>query len=540
MAAMDSSLQELFRERLRDLGDDDPRLRGILAPQAERGARKSGVTAQFLDNADEYHRRYNNVEWFRLVIRKMLAEAPGNEGTRFILDIGSGSGNSVIPLLDLYPQAYVVATDISPQLLLILREYLEARPEYRGRYGLVCMDANNDHYRPGAFDLAVGAAILHHIIAPQRVIDACASALRPGGSALFIEPFEVGQGVLRIAYRQILAEAARRRERGPGFKMLERMIVDHSARLRDKADPIFQVMDDKWVFTRTFFEAAAAGPLWEQCRIHAINGDLTPMVDQTRMILQLGIGADESALPAWAWDRIREHEGFFSRDGRRDMIFEGAVVLRRSAQPAARADGANARGTGWWWNPAEPGRGFFVEFQGDSAQCACCIYDDEGEPAWRVLGPPALDLSGAAPALRVKLGASSLALQPQNAMLAHDSRTGWWVEDSTTPSSSIVVEGLGERLMAALLAPDGWALLVGSRHWPQAYSGDWLRFSGGQRLSGPYRAPQSRTLGPGKLGWADDDCLVALLPDGRRRIYRRLAAGEAAPQNLRSTEKCAS
>jgi hypothetical protein len=60
-------------------------------------------------------------------------------------------------------------------------------------------------------------------------------------------------------------------------------------------------------------------------------------------------------------------------------------------------------------------------------------------------------------------------------------------------------------------------------------------------MGAAYRAPDApRTLGPGRIAWADEECLVALLPDGRRRIFRRLAADDAAPQNLRSTEKCAS
>jgi hypothetical protein len=421
---------------------------------------------------------------------------------------------------------------------VILRDYLEAKPGYRGRYGLVCMDANHDRFRPGTFDLAVGAAILHHIVDPRRVLHACASALRPGGAALFIEPFEVGHGVLRIAYRRVLAEAKRRGERAPGFEMLQRMVVDHEVRLRDKGDPIFDVVDDKWHFTRSFFENATRGPEWRECRVEAINGDLTPMVDQARMELRLGMGLDEKSLPKWAWDTIREHEGFFSRDARRDMIFEGAVVLRRSAKAAPRP--LDERRAGWWWNPAQPGRGFFIEFHAGRARAVCCAYADDGEPAWSLANPAALDLSRGAAQIRLRLPSSSVTLEPQHAGLPAGGHTGWWIEDRDAPAASIVVEALGDRVMAALLDVNGWALLVGS-HCAHGFEGEWLRFSGGQTLSGPYRAPAApRELGRASLAWAGDDCLVALLPDGRRQIYRRLGEGERAPQNLRSTENCAS
>ena len=208
---MTVDLQSLFAEPLVDLGEDDASLRGIFTPRSERGAEKRGVTDQFLENAADYHARYANVDHFRMLISNALATLKPPITPRTILDIGSGSGNSVIPLLDRFPDAFVVATDISPQLLAILRDHLAARPEYHGRFALVCMDASNDRYRVGAFDLAVGAAILHHVIEPMRVVSACGRALGAGGAAIFFEPFEMGHAVLSLVYRDIIAEADRKR-----------------------------------------------------------------------------------------------------------------------------------------------------------------------------------------------------------------------------------------------------------------------------------------------------------------------------------------
>jgi ubiquinone/menaquinone biosynthesis C-methylase UbiE len=535
---MSFALQECFSEPLHDLGEAQSRLRGIFVPASERGVRAGGVTAQFLEDAGEYHRRYDSMEGFRAVIARMLADHAAPAGMR-ILDVGSGSGNSVIPLLELYPEAFVVATDASPELLLILRDVLEARPACRGRYGLVCMDANNDRFRRGAFDLAVGAAILHHIVDPRRVLDACAGALRPGGAALFIEPFEPGHGVLRIAYRRILGEARRRGEGGAGFAMLERMVVDHETRLRDKSDPVFDTLDDKWYFTRAFFEAAVAGDAqWEGCRVEPLGSSPTPLADHALGELRLALDADASALPPWAWEILREHEGFFSRDGLRDLTFEAAVLLRRSA--LADRPAAAARRNGWWWDPAQPGRGFFIEFEGD-ARIACCVYDAEGAPAWRAADGASLVLSGRAYRLGLSLKGAPLRLEPQHLELPRGGKTGWWTQDAEPSPDSIVVEDLGNRVMAALLARDGWSLLVGSQRGPRVYEGKWLRFTGGQALGGPYRAPGApAVLGPGVLSWTGDESLIALGPDARRHVYRRLAPGAPAPQNLRSTEKCAS
>ncbi len=38
--------------------------------------------------------------------------------------------------------------------------------------------------------------------------------------------------------------------------------------------------------------------------------------------------------------------------------------------------------TGWWWNPAESGRGFSIEQQGNSIFYAAYLYDDSGSNAW--------------------------------------------------------------------------------------------------------------------------------------------------------------
>ena len=123
------NLGEVFAEPLVDLGDSDPAFAGIVTPRSALGAVKVGVTAQFLDHAEEYHRRYHDVDYWRFLIGNALEKAAitGEVGT--VIDIGSGSGNSVIPLSERFPRARIVATDISPQLLAILRQFLRQRPE---------------------------------------------------------------------------------------------------------------------------------------------------------------------------------------------------------------------------------------------------------------------------------------------------------------------------------------------------------------------------------------------------------------------------
>jgi hypothetical protein len=44
----------------------------------------------------------------------------------------------------------------------------------------------------------------------------------------------------------------------------------------------------------------------------------------------------------------------------------------------------NVPETGWWWNPQESGRGFFIEWQKGYADIAGYMYDDQGRPTWYI------------------------------------------------------------------------------------------------------------------------------------------------------------
>jgi hypothetical protein len=68
------------------------------------------------------------------------------------------------------------------------------------------------------------------------------------------------------------------------------------------------------------------------------------------------------------------------RDGsnRRDIALERFAFA--SGQPASSAAWQN----GWWLNPAEPGRGYFLEVQGNQAFIGAFMYGLGGEPVWYV------------------------------------------------------------------------------------------------------------------------------------------------------------
>ena len=479
-------VRDLFAEDLVDLGAEDARFRGIVTPRSEHHAEKRGVTSQFLEHAAEYDRQYSNVAHFRTLIDNALAVlrplAP-----RTILDIGSGSGNSVIPLLDRFPDAFVVATDISPQLLAILRDYLEGRSEYRGRYALVCMDACNDRYRAGVFDLAVGAAILHHVLEPERVVRACERALAPGGARHLLRTLCDRHGVLALAYDDIASEAFAAARIRAALARCAR-----SARTIRRARATGPIPRSSRSTTSGCSRARSSSPFahrgeWAECHVVPIHGDATPLTDQTRNSLALA-GASASELPAWAFDVIARYETAFAPEARRELVLECAVIMRTAGHERI----AHRAGSGWWWNPSESGRGFFFERRDGLGQLVCCAYEESGEPVWygtelaaarrakryaRTLDPVGVSR---APTVRSTLRFASTAVKrtcvwtvtsscsspstrrtrasrvPGDAPL-----TGVWLEDAETPEWAAVVELVGDHLVAAVLSPVEWILHVG-------------------------------------------------------------------------------
>ena len=55
-----------------------------------------------------------------------------------------------------------------------------------------------------------------------------------------------------------------------------------------------------------------------------------------------------------------------------DIVPNGLAAAPKSGQPES----------GWWWNPDEDGRGFFMEWQNGTIDLAGYMYDEQGNPVW--------------------------------------------------------------------------------------------------------------------------------------------------------------
>ena len=62
------------------------------------------------------------------------------------------------------------------------------------------------------------------------------------------------------------------------------------------------------------------------------------------------------------------------------------IALQRFpiSSSAAFANPSASFENGWWWNAAEPGRGYFLEVQGNQAFVSMFAYQDNGDAVWYV------------------------------------------------------------------------------------------------------------------------------------------------------------
>jgi SAM-dependent methyltransferase len=328
-------LSGFFKVPLRELSEQaGPALRGIYTPEPEIGAEKIGISDQFLANAEAYHERYSGSEHMEAVLRHAFRVAGVRENSSpMVLDIGTGSGtNSLLPMLSIFDRPKFVATDLSPDLLVILRRLIE-REDLGDQIACVCTNAMNSFFSPGQFDIVSGVSLLHHLIDPSLALTAAYDALREGGVAVFCDPFE-GYGIIGVAFNLILERAERDGNAlAPEVgAFLRAMVQDFDARRgTDKSHERFRYMDDKWLFTRKYFEDAANNIGFRRMTIvpNLTASHETYFRAYAEVLLKLGCGLGPDALPGWAWETIDMFDRSFSPEMKADLVMDGTVILRK-------------------------------------------------------------------------------------------------------------------------------------------------------------------------------------------------------------------
>lgn len=229
---------------------------------------------------------------------------------------------------------------------------------------------------------------------------------------------------------------------------------------------------------------------------------------------------------------------------------------------------------GWWWNPAESGRGFFIESQGGILYMAAYLYADDGRARWLVAGgnstdayhykgrlleysggqtifgtyvppmtpvdagPVAVDFSddthgtiswpgGVVPIQREIFGSGPATYLPES---------GWWWNPAEGGSGySIEVQGNNLFFVGFMYDASGspvWYYSAGPMTGATTYSGSLLQFANGQTLTGAYWPPSApATVGSLAVSFTAEDA-ATLTFTGNVGVASDLSPKTAASRSI--------
>lgn len=233
---------------------------------------------------------------------------------------------------------------------------------------------------------------------------------------------------------------------------------------------------------------------------------------------------------------------------------------------------------GSWWNPAESGRGFFIDRQGNQISVGAYLYEESGAATWysalatqqadgsyageltRYAGGQTLQGNYKAPASSSRVGSIVLTFSsttrgtvqvqpagssttrtipielftvgPNTASNASFANGTWWNESESGRGFVIEVQGNTVMLGSFMYEASGqpvWYQAAGPLTSPSSFTLALSQMAGGQALNQPYRAPS--TVGsPGSLSFQAQSSSTATLtlPGGRQVPLKRLIFNSAA------------
>jgi serine protease len=213
--------------------------------------------------------------------------------------------------------------------------------------------------------------------------------------------------------------------------------------------------------------------------------------------------------------------------------------------------------TGWWWNPAESGRGFFLEKNGNTLFMAAYYFEPDGRPTWFTSAGPmngntfnaqaltvrngqTLEGDYRAPAPAVAIGPVAITFGSANEATMRwpggttplssfafggtgtiSAESGWWW-NAAESGRGFSIEVQGNTLFVAGFIYDAagnpiWVLSAGPMQSATRYTGRINSVTGGQALNAPYKAPASVTdIGSLTIDFAGTDRATMTLPSGKQ------------------------
>jgi SAM-dependent methyltransferase len=325
-----SDLKAAFLDPLVDLGAaEDPAFFGIFTPSPEVGQPKFGVNEAFLADAESYYAKFQSFQYWHSLLSESIRRSGLPDQPDIIVEFGCGFGNSTFPLLELFPDSRIIATDISPNLLSILRRLLDARDISSDRCLPVAMDAQKPYIASEIASLVFGSAIMHHLADPGVFVAEAMRILRPGGAAVFFEPMEAGFAIVREACMRAAEEGERRGESGPLTEAARITATQLAGQILRDRQPNWRDQDDKWAFPPSVLEriASAAGA---ELVVYPINNIETPFRSQIAYILEANAGIPRETVPDWFWAHFDHFDKeVFSPKMLENLPIEACIIFKK-------------------------------------------------------------------------------------------------------------------------------------------------------------------------------------------------------------------
>jgi SAM-dependent methyltransferase len=325
------SPQAYFREPLRAIEHPSAGSTPIWGAASFDPDNLVGISERFLEKADVYTATYTHCENILDLLRRAIAvhEIP-LERIHTVLDFGSGPGtNTIFPLHLIKPSLSIVATDISLPLLATLSRLLDEHP-FRAHVDIVAWDCMSGGLTPGSFDLVTGVSLLHHLMDPRDAFRSAYEALRPGGYAIFVDPFD-GAGLVRGLYEVLLSADVGRNDRlrAETVHALNLLSADYEARLAGSEPEHFTLLEDKWIFSQEWIVENATAIGFRLAKVRGNQDHLGMYGEYVRTQLRICGGEPAADLPQWANGILDAFDGSLTPAARRRMILEGTIVLQK-------------------------------------------------------------------------------------------------------------------------------------------------------------------------------------------------------------------
>ena len=140
-----------------------------------------------------------------------------------VADIGAGSGFFARRIAQRLPAGQVVAVDIQPEMLAILREI--ALAEGIANIETVLATEQSLMLAPGSIDIALFVDVYHELAQPLEVMRELRTALKPGGKVILIEYRAEDPSVPIIPVHKMTAKQARLELEAAGFYFVENLDI---------------------------------------------------------------------------------------------------------------------------------------------------------------------------------------------------------------------------------------------------------------------------------------------------------------------------